>query len=241
MGWKGTMTTIPVGMKTRKMYCKNCGERLKVKKNTRLVKKRDKDFYDRNGINRLAIGMTSFDRTTYIYRCTVCRSEITYSEQCYVEKEQKRTNSRILHAPLTNYHTFSTQTIPKYYRRPFYFIMLLLLPISAVISAIVGRYVDGSYGFGMFLTCLLLLVFWHHNVKLLPPMYLQFIGTRLHVRDKYNVEFDIYALTKDDFLFKQNAIQKRKNIGHLQIRNSDYKFVGIGNYDELVRYINENF
>lgn len=39
MGWRGYKGTIDVGMIFKKMYCKNCGTKLKIKKNTEIVKK----------------------------------------------------------------------------------------------------------------------------------------------------------------------------------------------------------
>ena len=73
-----------------------------------------------------AIGMSSYDFVTYTYQCPSCRTEITYEEQCYVAKEQKRTNSRILRNPFSGIdNMFATQTKPKYARRPLYLILLL--------------------------------------------------------------------------------------------------------------------
>ena len=137
---------------------------------------------------------------------------------------------------------FATQTKAKYARRPFYLILLLLVPVAAVLAKIIGQlYQNPNAETATFIGCIILLAACLYNVIIRPPVFLNFYGTRLHVRDKFNVEFDIYSLTADDFHFKQNAIEKRKNIGHLRIRNSDYKFVGIENFAELVAYVKENF
>ncbi len=244
MGWKGHVYQIPGGMLYRKMYCKSCGTRLKIKKHTRLIKKGDKDFDIRMGMpGPINIGMSSYDSATYTYWCPSCRTEITYEEQRYVAKEQKRTNSRILRSPFSgNDNMFATQTKAKYARRPYYIILLLLLPVAAVLAKIIGQlYQNPNAETAAFISFIIMLAACLYNVIIKPPVFLNFYGTRLHVRDKYNVEFDIYSLTADDFLFKQNAIEKRKNIGHLRIRNSDYKFVGIENFAELVAYVKENF
>lgn len=243
MGWKGYRTSIASGMRTEKMYCKNCGTKLNIKKNVRRIRKGEKEFSSHMPGVGWAIGMSSYDFVTYTYQCPSCRSEITYEEQCYVAKEQKRTKSIILRNPFSgNNNMFATQTKAKYARRPYYIIFLLLLPVAAVLAKIIGQlYQNSGAGTAAFISCIILLAACLYNVIIRPPVFLNFYGTRLHVRDKFNVEFDIYSLTADDFLFKQNAIEKRKNIGHLRIRNSDYKFVGIENFAELVEYVKENF
>ena len=121
MGWKGHVYQIPSGMLYRRMYCKSCGTRLKIKKHTRLIKKGDKDFDIRMGMpGPINIGMSSYDSATYTYWCPSCRTEITYEEQCYVAKEQKRTKNMILRNHFSeNDNMFATQTKPKYARRPF--------------------------------------------------------------------------------------------------------------------------
>ena len=243
MGWKGYRSSIAAGMRTKIMHCKNCGTKLNIKKNVRHIRKGEKEFSMHMPGVGWAVGMSSYDSATYTYWCPSCRSEITYEEQRYVAKEQKRTNSRILRSPFSgNDNMFATQTKPKYARRPFYLILLLLVPVAAVLAKIIGQlYQNPNAETAAFISFIIMLAACLYNVIIKPPVFLNFYGTRLHVRDKYNMEFDIYSLTADDFLFKQNAIEKRKNIGHLRIRNSDYKFVGIENFAELVAYVKENF
>ena len=91
MGWRGFTGEIAVGMLFKKMYCKKCGTRLIVKKNTEIVTKDDEGF-----TNRGWIGMSSYSSVSYVYLCPNCNSETTYDEQCYIAKIQKVLKTKIL-------------------------------------------------------------------------------------------------------------------------------------------------
>lgn len=95
MGWTGTSGEIDPGMIFRKMYCKNCGTRLKIKKNVTVVKKGDKGFSYHIG-HGWAIGMSAYNSISYTYKCPKCHHEITYDEQCIVAKEQRKQKKKIL-------------------------------------------------------------------------------------------------------------------------------------------------
>ncbi len=94
MGWRGFKGEIDSGMLFKKMYCKNCGTRLKIKKNTKIINKGDEGYSNR--IAGHAIGMSSYYSVTYIYCCPNCGLEITYDEQCVVAKKQKKLKKKIL-------------------------------------------------------------------------------------------------------------------------------------------------
>ena len=96
MGWRGYKGTIDVGMIFKKMYCKNCGTKLKIKKNTRVVKKGDDDYSNTLHRKVIALGMNSYYDITYIYLCPNCGLEISYDEQRIVAKKQKLLKKRIL-------------------------------------------------------------------------------------------------------------------------------------------------
>ena len=98
MGWEGYESEMDIGMLLRKMYCQHCGTRLKVKKNSKIVRKGDEGFSTRLGHTGQgrAIGMSSVERVTYIYECPNCHHKITYDEQCYVAKEQRRLKKKVL-------------------------------------------------------------------------------------------------------------------------------------------------
>ena len=96
MGWRGYKGTIDAGMLFKKMYCKKCGTRLKIKKNSRIVSKGDADFSSAMPGRFSPIGMSSYYDATYIYLCPNCNSETTYDEQCNIAKIQKLLKTKIL-------------------------------------------------------------------------------------------------------------------------------------------------
>lgn len=96
MGWRGSVSEIDFGMLFKKMYCKNCGERLKKKKNTEIIKKGDPRFSRRIG-RYIMIGLTSYSMHTYTYLCPNCGLELSYDEQVKIAKIQKKLNCKILY------------------------------------------------------------------------------------------------------------------------------------------------
>ena len=58
MGWQGNEMEIPVGMIFKKMYCHECGNRLKVKKISNVYKKGDDNYTD-SLLGNFTIGMSS--------------------------------------------------------------------------------------------------------------------------------------------------------------------------------------
>ena len=96
MGWRGYKWTIDVGMIFKKMYCRICGSKLKIKKNTKILKKGDEGYSNRMFGKGNALGMSSYYYVTHIYCCPNCGLEITYDEQCIVAKKQKSLKKKIL-------------------------------------------------------------------------------------------------------------------------------------------------
>ena len=87
---------------------------------------------------------------------------------------------------------FSTQTAPQYYLRRVYVVMVFVFLISIILFSIFKQYFhnwDGSIV--IFVTTLVCLVALFYNSRKMSPVLLNFYGTRLHMRDKFNVEFDI--------------------------------------------------
>lgn len=95
MGWRGYKGTIDVGMIFKKMYCKNCGTKLKIKKNTKIVKKGDEDYSNRMPGKGSALGMSSYYDVAHVYCCPNCGLETTYDEQCAVARKQKEMQRKI--------------------------------------------------------------------------------------------------------------------------------------------------
>lgn len=90
MGWQGNEMEIPVGMIFKKMYCHECGNRLKVKKISNVYKKGDDNYTDRL-LGNFTIGMSSVKKTHYVYHCPTCGLDITYDEQCNIAKRKRHT------------------------------------------------------------------------------------------------------------------------------------------------------
>lgn len=95
MGWKGSETKIPVGMIFRKMYCHNCGFRLKKERITTTYKKGDRE-YSNKILGHSTLGMSEISKSHYIYTCTNCGSQINYEAQCIIAKTQKNLKKKIL-------------------------------------------------------------------------------------------------------------------------------------------------
>ena len=95
MGWKGYESTISLGMLFKKMYCHKCGNKLKRKRETYVIRKGEKGYSNQiAGIT--TIGMDRIQQSYYVYVCPNCNSKITYEEQCVIAKEQKKRGEKII-------------------------------------------------------------------------------------------------------------------------------------------------
>ena len=95
MGSRGYEAEIPIGMLFRKMYCAKCGEKLKLQKRSRIIKKGEEGFRSHFG-RRYIIGMTEIKKTEYDYICLQCQQITTYDEQLQIRKQQKLLGKKIL-------------------------------------------------------------------------------------------------------------------------------------------------
>ena len=95
MGWRGSETTIPVGMIFRKMFCHKCGTQLRKEKITKTYKKGDPE-YSNNILGHSTLGMSEISKSYYIYKCINCGAEIDYDHQCVIAKKQKLLKKKIL-------------------------------------------------------------------------------------------------------------------------------------------------
>lgn len=92
------MLTIPVGMVFRKMYCYQCGIRLKKEKISNVYKKGETG-YTRHLPGRfggIPLGMSELEKVGYCYQCPSCKFTFTYDEQCIIAKKQKKLKKIIL-------------------------------------------------------------------------------------------------------------------------------------------------
>ena len=96
MGWKGYESKIHAGMVFKRMYCHKCGNKLKIKKISKVYKRGDPEFSPILGGTMMTIGMDRVQRSHFIYRCANCNTDTTYDEQCVIATRQKRAKRRIL-------------------------------------------------------------------------------------------------------------------------------------------------
>lgn len=96
MGWRGYKGTIAAGMIFKKMYCHNCGTKLKIKKSTIIISKSEEKYSNKMPGKGNSVGMSSYYDVTYLYWCPICDKTITYDEQCIVAKKQKQLKQRII-------------------------------------------------------------------------------------------------------------------------------------------------
>lgn len=94
----GCEMQIPVGMTFRKMYCRYCGERLKVHKIVNVYHPGDPQFerVASFGIHGKMIHFTNQTKVTYVYKCPDCGKAVTYEEQVCFSKIQKKLGKKIL-------------------------------------------------------------------------------------------------------------------------------------------------
>lgn len=98
MGWRGRMLTIPVGMVFRKMYCHQCGAKLKKEKTSKVYKKGELGYTNQlpGHFGEIPLGMSELEKVGYFYQCPNCKLAITYDEQCMIAKKQKQLKKIIL-------------------------------------------------------------------------------------------------------------------------------------------------
>lgn len=91
---KNKSYSIPLGMVFKKYYCSECGKRLIKFKTHRIVTKKDKDYYQYHDIGTYP--RIDYDVYNYEFTCDNCKRNISYTEQCIIEKIQKKLKKRIL-------------------------------------------------------------------------------------------------------------------------------------------------
>ena len=140
---------------------------------------------------------------------------------------------------MENDSRFQTETLPKYYLQRLCKTFLL---VAVVFAAVAGVYLQNAkvaiLVFAVTVFCMLFMLL---AMKNRPSVVLTFAGTHLHIRNMDYKEYDLHNLTAADFLFKQNASEKKANVGRLRLRGTAYEFCGVQNFEQLTEYVNTHF
>ena len=140
---------------------------------------------------------------------------------------------------MENESRFHTETLPKYYLQRLCKTFLL---VGIVFAAIAGLYLQNvGIAILVFVVTAFCMVFILLTMRNKPPVVLDFYGTHLHIRNMDYQEYDLHSLMASDFLFKQNASEKKANVGRLRLRGTAYEFCGVQNFDQLQEYIHTHF
>ena len=91
---KNKSYSIPYGMIFKKYYCSCCGQRLVKSRTHRVVSSDDLDYYQYHKKNTFP--RNNVDVYDYQFKCNVCHRTIAYSEQCIIERIQKKYHKKIL-------------------------------------------------------------------------------------------------------------------------------------------------
>jgi len=70
---------------------------------------------------------------------------------------------------------------------------------------------------------------------------LEFQGDELRIHHLDGNHYEMRAIPVSDFICRQNSLEKKRNVGRIQIRRTIFTFYGVQNYAETCRYIQENF
>ena len=70
---------------------------------------------------------------------------------------------------------------------------------------------------------------------------LDFESDELHIRYADGRYYEVYAVPASDFLCRQNFLEKKYNVGRIQVKKTIFCFYGVQNYAESCQYIRENF
>lgn len=100
---KGKHWSIPFGMVFKKYKCSTCGNKLEKYKTHRIVSKDDHDYFQYQDYNMFP--RTDHDVYSYEFTCKHCKKNISFHDQCIIERIQKKLNKIIL----------SDDEIKKYY------------------------------------------------------------------------------------------------------------------------------
>lgn len=78
-------------------------------------------------------------------------------------------------------------------------------------------------------------------LKKQPNAQLHFVADELHITHVDGKRYEVYAVPASDFLCRQSTLERKYNVGRIQIKGTIFYFYGIQNFAETRRYIQESF
>lgn len=100
---------------------------------------------------------------------------------------------------------------------------------------------DPGPGLIVLLAALLCGAFMMLILKKQPNAQLHFVADELHIAHVDGKRYEVYAVPSGDFLCRQSTLERKYNVGRIQIRGTIFYFYGIQNFAETCRYIQETF
>lgn len=74
-----------------------------------------------------------------------------------------------------------------------------------------------------------------------PNAQLHFVGDELRINHVDGKKYEVYAVPASDFICRQTPLERKYNVGRIQVKGTIFCFYGVQNYDETCRYILDNF
>ena len=94
---KGTEIYMPFGMVFRRMWCTNCGTKLKRHKISTVYRRGDEGYKSKMRAGGATFyNLETYTKITYDYQCPECGKITTYEEQVKLAKIQKKLGKKVL-------------------------------------------------------------------------------------------------------------------------------------------------
>lgn len=78
-------------------------------------------------------------------------------------------------------------------------------------------------------------------LKKQPNAQLHFVADVLHITHVDGKQYEVYAVPAADFICRQTPLERKYNVGRIQVKGTIFYFYGVQNFAETRRYIQENF
>ena len=94
---KGVEIYMPFGMVFRRMWCTNCGAKLKRHKVSTEYRRGDEGYKSKmRAGGAMFYNLETYTKITYDYQCPECGKVTTYEEQVKLAKIQKKLGKKVL-------------------------------------------------------------------------------------------------------------------------------------------------